>query len=194
MDRVILEKDKVRFWSYVEKTDTCWNWTGCKHEFGYGKIRMRGMTEKTHRFSYRLHFGDIADGMCVCHRCDNPACVRPDHLFLGTRGDNNRDMYAKGRNNNPTGDASGTRKHPESRPRGENHYYRKHPEKVRRGSQMGLAKFTESEVEKVLHMALILEKGISEIAKLYGVTPPTIGQMVRGNTWKHVKRPEISQA
>lgn len=64
---------------------------------GHGRFGVAGRDELTHRYSWTLAYGAIPAGMSVLHRCDNPPCVRPDHLFLGTRADNVRDMYAKGR-------------------------------------------------------------------------------------------------
>jgi hypothetical protein len=95
-----------RFWSKVNFNGPggCWEWTACLFPAGYGKFGVRSpVVVGAHRWSYEAAYGSIPDGLCVCHRCDNRKCVRPDHLFLGTVGDNNRDMYAKGRNNNPTG-------------------------------------------------------------------------------------------
>lgn len=79
----------------------CWIWVGHVNENGYGRIRRGGKNvfkEYAHRFSYRTYKGEIPDGMCVCHKCDTPSCVNPDHLFLGTLLDNNSDMIAKKRN------------------------------------------------------------------------------------------------
>ncbi len=95
-----------RFWKYVQKTDTCWIWIGARlSKNGYGVL---GKTEQgedqsiyrnvtTHRFSWELHFGMIPEGLLVCHHCDNPPCVNPSHLFLGTDQDNVDDMFRKGR-------------------------------------------------------------------------------------------------
>jgi hypothetical protein len=85
----------VRFWEHVEKLpdDGCWVWTGSRLQSGYGTFD-KG---RAHRFSYALANGPIPDGLHICHRCDNPPCVRPDHLFAGTRVDNMQDAIAKGR-------------------------------------------------------------------------------------------------
>lgn len=89
-----------RFWALVEKTDSCWLWTGSTWDHGYGEFKVLGERVLAHRYSYELANGPIPDARLVCHKCDVPLCVRPDHLFLGTAGDNNRDAAAKGRARN----------------------------------------------------------------------------------------------
>jgi hypothetical protein len=92
-----------RFWAFVAQGDGCWEWTGYIRPDGYGQFGVdRSIHERAHRMAYQLTAGPIPKGIDVCHRCDNPACVRPDHLFLGTRSDNMRDMVAKGRGRKET--------------------------------------------------------------------------------------------
>ena len=89
-----------RFWPKVDKSGECWVWTGYRNPSGYGELhrgrRGTGMV-RAHRFSWELANGPIPRGLCVLHRCDNPPCVNPDHLWLGTKADNQRDMASKGR-------------------------------------------------------------------------------------------------
>ena len=86
----------TEFWEHVEKTEACWRWTGAtSHK--YGNVRLDGVTQSAHRVSWTLTYGPIPPGVLALHKCDNPICVRPDHLFLGTQGDNVRDCQRKGR-------------------------------------------------------------------------------------------------
>lgn len=89
-------RDAARFWGRVEKTDGCWLWRAGTNR-GYGIAWVGGRIKKAHRVSWEEVNGPIPPGMFVCHRCDNPPCVRPSHLFLGTNADNMRDMSEKGR-------------------------------------------------------------------------------------------------
>jgi hypothetical protein len=86
-----------RFFQKVNKTDSCWLWTGAVNSRGYGSIGVAGKTTSAHRLSYLWFKGEIPEGMFVCHTCDIRACVNPEHLWVGTNSDNMKDMIAKDR-------------------------------------------------------------------------------------------------
>ncbi len=95
---MVRSDDIDRFWSHVNFDSECWIWTASKYRNGYGQFAIRGESRTpAHRTAYKIVNGDIPDGLCVLHRCDNPACVRPSHLFLGTHSDNTRDAMKKNR-------------------------------------------------------------------------------------------------
>lgn len=154
-----------RFWSKVDTSGECWVWTGAKtFDGGYGQIGT-GVGKKlalAHRFSYELAYGPITNGLWVLHRCDNPSCVRPDHLFLGTGKDNAQDMVAKGRG-----------------------WQQRHPEEIKRGENHGNAKFTDEQVLSV-RAAFASGLGVKELARQYKTYPSTIRRMLNGKGWAHL--------
>lgn len=109
-----------RFWEKVDRRDKeeCWEWTGGTDSHGYGTLQIgthdKPFPGKAHRISYELHYGSIPDGMLVCHKCDNPPCVNPNHLFVGSYSDNIEDCYAKNRRDAPPGHGKIGEDHPSS--------------------------------------------------------------------------------
>lgn len=101
-------KDELRFWSKVNITSDngCWEWKNYRDNFGYGTIWWKGKPRLAHRVAYEISNGDIDNNLLVCHRCDNPKCCNPDHLFLGTNKDNVIDRNKKGRQARPKGESN----------------------------------------------------------------------------------------
>lgn len=95
--RIDREPIAVRFWRFAKKAVGCWLWTGARNRKGYGTLAIDRMSVGAHRVSWEIHVGVIPSGLQVLHRCDNPPCTNPDHLFLGTIQDNIADMMSKGR-------------------------------------------------------------------------------------------------
>lgn len=96
----------ARFWASVDRLrpDDCWEWRGCRHRFGHGQTNVPksvpvigGRVRYSHRVAYHLTHGPVPAGLFVCHRCDNPACCNPAHLYAGSQARNMRDMSARGR-------------------------------------------------------------------------------------------------
>lgn len=159
---------ELRFWDKVKKSESeegCWEWTAFKSR-GYGTFSWweRGKTMRAHRAAWVITNGEIPSGLYVCHHCDNPICVRPSHLFLGTQKDNMMDCFSKGRG------------------------YKPRPSNHRRGEDVNTARFTE---EKVFQMRRMKLKGVSpfRISKWLGTNHRTVRLAVNGETWKHVPFP-----
>ncbi len=196
------EKESERFWKNVKKQSGCWLWTKGLTGKGYGGFCVRGFTVRAHRAAYAMTFGSFDPMLYVCHRCDNPTCCNPEHLFLGTLQDNHADMCAKGRI--AKGDRSGARLHPERIARGDKNGARLYPERLARGIRNGA--YTKPECVRrgekcnailndrtvITMRSLHFEFGvpITHIAELFGIIPQTASSAIRGKTWKHLPIPK----
>ena len=101
------QSDRDRFLKKVDKSGECWLWTASKFPNGYGQFQFKGRPHGAHRISFMMFKGEIPPDLLICHTCDNPQCVNPDHLFAGTPGDNMTDKRDKGRAYTPPGEANG---------------------------------------------------------------------------------------
>jgi hypothetical protein len=148
---------------YLLLSNGCWEWRGAKNERGYGLIGKEGGRGagniRAHRLSYQIFYRvNLTKEECVCHRCDNPPCVNPDHLFVGSQQENLLDMFAKARNSKPP---------------------------VRYGEANNKAKLTEQDVIKIRQL---YDHGLSsrKIAKLFFVDKSTILAIINRKIWRNV--------
>lgn len=146
------------FWEKVERTESCWNWKASKDRYGYGQLTCQGKHRMAHHVAYELTKGAIPDGLCVLHHCDNPSCVNPEHLYLGTHRHNTQDMMQRGRNQ-----------------------CGRFP-----GSTNPTSKLTEEDVKTIRWMHENGTLSNQAIADHFGVTGALIGMIVKRKIWKHI--------
>ena len=146
-----------RFWNKVNKTETCWIWRGAHSKFGHGRFKIKNHLFSPHRLVFEWFVGVIPNGMLVCHKCDVPACVRPEHLFLGTYTDNLKDAISKNRRQIP---------------------------KPLKGEKSHLSKLTYNEVVRLreLNENSLLKK--KEIASLFNISGRNFRDIAHYRTWK----------
>lgn len=149
------------FWSHVQKSDGCWEWQGRRTSRGYGRTTGRLLggprTARAHRVAWELTNGPIPGGLGVLHRCDNPPCCNPDHLFLGTAADNAADMVAKGRAHHPKG----------------------------KGEQSPAARLTTAQV-MFMRTLRSRGASILQLEALFGVSNQQVSKITSGKSWGHL--------
>jgi hypothetical protein len=161
-----------RFLSRITKTATCWLWNARCFPNGYGQFRIDKRQLGAHRVSWAIHHGEFPDAsLCVCHRCDNPACVNPSHLWLGTHQENAADKKAKGRANNPHGQRHGSYLHPESTAKGE------------RNGQALLSAQQVAAIRETYSRGGVRQK---DLALQFGIGQTTVSAIIRKTNWTHV--------
>lgn len=176
------EKTILKFWIKVDKNGpmpnpnnypeiktNCWNWIGGKFRGGYGRVHVSRRTNLAHRVAWELVFGEIPKDLLCLHKCDNPSCVNPNHLFLGTQQDNINDMKKKGRD-----------------PIGIRHGASLHPEKMKRGEAHHNSKLTSENVVEIRKIMSQNHKSTLECASKFRVHRKTIQRIVRREIWRHV--------
>lgn len=183
----LTERQKRNFEKKIDKSPHpkgCWIWTASRNTAGYGTFQFSGEKRGAHQASFILYKGPIPVATpFVCHSCDNPPCVNPEHLFLGTPLDNMRDMVKK--NRQASGDEAGPRKRPESRPRGDDHHTRRMPETVQRGEDNPLTTMTEQDVRNIM-LARSTGLGGRAIAVELKLGKGAVDGVIYGRTWRHI--------
>lgn len=179
----LTEKDVQRFWKYVEKgaPDECWKWTSTTYTNGYGSFRLKGKTRGAHRISFMLTHGPFPeDKPYGLHRCDNPICVNPNHIFPGTQQENLEDMRIKGRIQ--SSDLHWSRRSPEKVPKGDTHWNAGNPRGMSVGSKNPMAKLNEEIVSQIRSE---FASGVMQrtLARKYNVTESNISLIVRRLLW-----------
>lgn len=157
---------KDRFWTKVniKSPEECWEWTAWKNKdysgsgfiLSYGRIRHNGSVKVASRVAWELTYGEIPEGMLVLHKCDNPPCVNPNHLFLGTSSDNTIDAINKGRR------------------------------KIRNGNQVNTSKLNESQVIEIRKKHKQGGISLAQLGREYGVRITSIHAIIHRRAWKHV--------
>lgn len=158
--------DRLKAKTFITESE-CWEFTGFRLPNGYGRISNGGSgPELSHRVSWIIHFGDIPEGLIVCHKCDNPPCWNPDHLFLGSHGDNYHDMVDKGRLRTAT-----------TQPK-------------KQGMKHHNAKLTQDQVFELIRRKSEPRK---VLAAEFGLSDRYVSNVICGVSWKHLQVPVVKQ-
>ncbi len=156
MRRYTPDEFRAAFWKRVAPSPGCWIWSGSRIHHGYGRVKRDRRLELAHRVAWELVNGPVPEGSCVLHRCDNPPCCRPDHLFIGDQFANMDDRRVKGRGAH------------------------------RRGSAHQNSKLTEADVLAARASVAAGTATIAELARQHAVTWTAVGLAVKGKSWRHL--------
>lgn len=158
------ELSEERFWAKVDKRtdEECWNWMGFKTKAGYGQLTVCQQLLYAHRFSWELKNGKVPEGRYLCHKCDNPSCVNPEHLYAGTQKDNMKDMSIRKRFS-----------HPETT--------------LAHGARNGNAKLTEEEVRKIRNEYVPYKVTQRRLAEKFNISEATVKKIIAGKLWKRAQ-------
>jgi hypothetical protein len=171
---LITNADARRFWlmATIGKESECWDWQGTKDKNGYGKFYLAGKQVRAHRVSISIAKDVSVLGWHVLHSCDNPSCVNPSHLFLGTNQENTQDKCRKGRHSCGYGDKNGSRTR---------------PERLARGERNPQAKLTSGQVIAIRRDYASRKTSQYRLSAQYGVAQSLISLIVRGKVWSHLR-------
>lgn len=165
------EKDANRFWSKVKKTKTCWEWIAYRNRLGYGVLNIRGKSTLAHRFVWFLTHGPFPREALICHHCDNPSCVNPNHLYQGTPRSNVQDCLSRGRH---------------VAPKGEKHWTKQFGKRIARGNSSPVARLTEAQVLAIRARYALGWKNKTRLGKEYKIDNSVITDILNREIWTHI--------
>lgn len=165
-------KHLALFWKKVDKTEACWIWNGARHHRGnYGMVKINRRMKIASRISLQISIGALGPDECALHRCDNPPCVNPDHLFAGTPYENIKDKIKKGRANYAKGEA---------------HWTRRRPDLIKLKSTPDRSEISEQTVRSIREAWISGGLTQGQVARIFGVTQGRTHAIIARKTFKDI--------